>query len=500
MERQGVMSDMPDFFEGIEEEIQDNARAEWLREALLQIELSDDALEAVDRCVNLSEGDVLVCETTCLGYAVHALSIESGIKELWLVPPEIGCELTPELLDDFELRLRETSGILLDSLEANGSKFRGLTTVVPSSAFKLLITDALEWFPLISELEWPVFNNYWRGMLSTSGSIGVVIKPTSDELAEFKTPSDWPLDEWEEGSLLEGHANGVYYSAGIVRVIELADGHIVLATGEPEGTIILEDLTDASDSWVCEVAAITPAVNGGSIMPSLIRSGVEVVDETALAELTSRISRGTTLSEKHLDVVGDPEPSDMYDPRLWDVMFLVSNGGGHAPSTSEFYAYPGRYYYIDGSCLQNGEIRPKVLDSMPKGQERYVVDSHDGKVLLVSRNSKELAVYEAKNPTLISNSLFVVRLSRSAIVDYIACWMRGTFAKAWLHDGGKMLSKAVLASLPVPILSDETMEQTVRYERDLDEKVYELYQQIAGLKAANRFNPLAAAKGHQCMP
>ena len=70
--------------------------------------------------------------------------------------------------------------------------------------------------------------------------------------------------------------------------------------------------------------------------------------------------------------------------------------------------------------------------------------------------------------------------------------MRGSYAKEWLNCGGKMLTKGVLEGLPVPILSQEVMERTVRYEHAIDMQILELSARISELKARDRFAPLAA--------
>jgi hypothetical protein len=40
------------------------------------------------------------------------------------------------------------------------------------------------------------------------------------------------------------------------------------------------------------------------------------------------------------------------------------------------------------------------------------------------------------------------------------------------------------------------MEQTVRYERSLDQRIFKLGQELASLRLSNRFNPLASANQH----
>lgn len=488
-------------FANIEEEMAKEARAEWLQKAALQVRLTDAALDAIDRFISIGSDDVVLCETTCLDYALHAISADCGIRELWLVPPQLAdyAGSSADMLGEFESRLRTSFPEMLDALEKRGGAFRGLTTSVPDEPFKLLVTDRYERIPFGSWLEWPLYNSLWSEMLDTEGSTGAVIYPLTHETD--------PLSEGNTPLFPTQRAEGAYYSGGFTSVAELPGGHVMLALGKREGTLHVEDLSDPNHPWVGDMAPITVAVNNGNLLPSSLRSCVEVARETTLGDLSFRISRGTTLSEKALDINEKASSPEGLDPRFpCESFYLVSYGGGEnptvlnsdvggtAPSYGGYYRYPGNYYYVDGSCFQDGAIRPKVLNSMPRGQERYIVDDRDSEVILVSRSSKEVAVYKyIDHPTLIGNGVFVIRAEESVGIDYLACWMRGSFAKEWIDGEGKLLTKRLLASLPVPILDDEAMERTVRYERSIDESIFNLYQEIAGLKASNRFNPLAAS-------
>ena len=466
-------------------------QAEWMDKASEQIVFGDEALEAIDRCLDLKPDDILVCESTCLHYATHALGIEGGLGELWLIPPRLANEnISADLLNAFSEPLKENFGELLESLEAQSSAFKGLTASVPEDPFKMLITTQYVGVPIESATTWPKYNEFWIDMLNTESSIGAVIYPPAD--AKSTTLP----------SLREGNFDGNYYPGGFVRAVELASGHVVLAQGEATGTFLMEDLTNPNTPWTREVGSLELVVNDGCLIPSMIRAGVEVVKETTLGELASRISRGTTLSEKDLDVVEKlngrivepPEEDNRGLPFKSKRHATGFSGGIYTQLDSWVYAEQDDLYYVDGSCFNKGEIWPTVLNSIPKGQERYIVDKHDGEVLLVSRNSKEPAVYEAIRPTLIGNSVFVIRLDSDISRAYLACWMRGSYAKSWMHDQGKALSKGVLSDLPVPILRDEVMEQTVRYESSIDEKIFNLREEIGKLESSNRFAPLAATK------
>ena len=478
-----MKQDTPDWIKGIEEELSNEGRTELLSKATVQIGLDHRILKAIDRSIGLRAGDTLLCETTCLDYAAHAL--ETGVKELWIVPPRLRFgDFSTELLDAFEAKLREASGPKLDALVKCGNPYKGLTTSVPEVPFKLLITAEYDWNPLLAPLEWPLYNSFWVDMRNTEGATGAVIYQSPDELA-----GSLPL------FLMHG-AEGAYYSKGFVSSIELPGGHVVLSLGDSGGSFHMEDLTDPDTPWTCDVAPTTLAVNDGCLIPSIIRSGVQVLEETTLDRLASKIGRGTTLSEKQLDIAASSGTADGQFSGFSDEFYHVTYGDGHAPSCGGYYAYPGDLYYIDGTCFQDGTIRPKVLRSMPEGQGRYIVDSRDSEVLLVSRSSKEIAVYrDIKKPTLIGNGVFVIRLGRGISMDYVACWMRGSVGLALLHNGGRLLTKRVLSNLPVPILDDELMEKAVLREQEIDERIFDLYQEIGSLRASNRFNPLAALRG-----
>ena len=481
-------------------------RSEWLGKASWQVELTGASLDAIDRRVGLGEGDALVCETTCLAYAEHAL--EGGAGQVWLVPPRFGGDEPSEgMLDAFWAAFRETFGETVDALAGRYGAFKGLTYSTPALPFKLLVTTqhVTDDQPAT---EWPLYNKHWIDMLNTEGATGAVIYAPADcrgatelYLSEDASILDIPF----VAPFPQSHGvEDLYDTKGFVSATELPGGYVVLARGKSTGTFLLEDLSDPDDPWTIEATTLAASVNCGCITPSVVRSGVRVLKETTLGELASRISRGTTLSEKNLDVREElrsrAEEASMEAAReAWSTLGL------NTPFPAEAFAQADRIasdprasakdddlYYVNGMSFRDGNVWPTVLGSMPKGQGRYIVDSHDGEVLLVSRNSKEHATYRAVRPTLIGNSVFVIRLHSDISRDYLACWLSGLYARAWLHNGGKMLSKATLASLPVPILGDEVMEQTVRHERSIDERIWALQQELANLKGASRFAPLSA--------
>ena len=195
-------------------------------------------------------------------------------------------------------------------------------------------------------------------MLKTEGATGAVLYPSPDS------------QKGPHPGLYITFSKGFYYPEGFVRSLEIPGGRVLLALGELTGTFHMEDLSDPDDPWSLDATPITQALNNGCVIPSVVRHGTKVLEERTLGELASRISRGTTLSERDLDIREPDLSKQATFLGLGEIAYLVGMGGGFAPSTTEFYAYPGDLYYIDGACFKDGTIRPKVLNSMPEGQER----------------------------------------------------------------------------------------------------------------------------------
>lgn len=458
-----------------------------------QVSFESCALHAVGDILCLEKGDVLLCEATCLRYAMHAALIEDGPREVWLVPPlQSGVRPAIDLMDEFETTISENHADSLNFLKNLGGVFKGFTATVPEGPFKLLITTDYCGVPIASALEWPEYNSFWIDMLNTDGAMGAVVYPPADK-------QNTKNQSLREGNLCTGD---------FAKALELPDGHIVLGLGKLDETFFMEDLTDPDNPWTYEMTPLALSVNDGCLVPSICRTGIEILEETTLGELASRISRGTSLSEKDLDikerldsrVVEQPDcltarKSDADKPKQKKGRTFGFSGGVYTMRDKWAYALEDDLYYIDGSCFRNGEIWPTVIDSIPKGQERYIVDKRDGEVILVLRNSKEPVVYKAVRPTLISNNVFVIKFDSNINREYLACWMRGTFAKHQMQCSGKILSKSILDNLPIPILRNEIMNQVVRYERLLDDKIFMLREEIGELESKNRFAPLAATRG-----
>ena len=451
-----------------------SAALERLSALIPQISFAECDLDAIDRSLGIGSGDVLVCEATCLSYVEHALADHSGLDEVWIASPA-----------QFYGGTAEGERSDLDELFGSHAIFKGVAYETPTKPFKLLITTQYPGVPIEEATRWPLYNQLWVDMLNTRGSAGVAVYPSIGEQEEGK-PS------LRDGNLNPGH---------FVRSTELSNGLIALGSGEPGETFLMEDLTDTGNPWAREATALELAANDGCLVPSMYRSGIEVLEETTIGALSSRVGRGTSLSEKDL-IVKERLDARVVEPRASAPgrrrrRLPGGFGGAYTPKDRWFEAREEDLYYVDGSCFNNGEIWPNVIESIPEGQERYVVDQYDGEVLLVSRNSRQVAIYKAVHPTLISNNVFVICPRRDISRSYLACWLRGAFARMWLYNEGKLLSKGVLSGLPVPILDDETMELVVRHERAIDEKIFDLREEIGKLEHSNRFAPSAATREHK---
>ena len=189
-----------------------------------------------------------------------------------------------------------------------------------------------------------------------------------------------------------------------------------------------------------------------------------------LGEIASRIGRGTSLAGKSLDFAGDGDRKAgicFPDPSVYGVV------------------YKNDYLYIDSASFVVDRVAPKKLASIPAGQERYTIDERDGRVLLVARNGqfKRWAFYHAQRPTLIANSVFIVRFADDVDIELLRRWLCSPYASKWLRGGGQMLSKEVLASLPIPTLEPEARKKLLETDRAYEKKINDVAADLDQLKS-----------------
>lgn len=453
-----------------------------------QCELDEPALEALDRILELDEGDLFFCEVSCLAYAAHVLAQKKNLKGLWLIPaydggyafPRDGKMRYEEEMADAATRIKQIVG-------EEHQCFKGFASVPPDEPYKLLITtEAEEGVPTGG---WPEMTSYFHHQLSeTGGSREAVIYP--------------PLDEQpESNSLREGN----YFTIGLPWVVELSNGRIVIGHDNGSKVCRMVDLSDAGHPWEIEAAPFVVAACGGCLVPSMCRKCAGAVEETSLGELASRISRGTSLSRKALD----PYPYKTVESTLVPIFSTDPADNSELPEKrhhtyrkSGSRADEGDLLFLDSSCINSDKVEPMFIDEIPKGQERYTVKPEDGEVLLISRNEKSFVFYKAPAPTLIANSVYVVWLNPDVDTRYLECWIEGSYAERWLKTAGKIfvdsrdpepiLSKGTLSSLPVPVFNQEIASQTLARKNAILHEIQKLYYEIGRLESKEAFAPASA--------
>lgn len=188
------------------------------------------------------------------------------------------------------------------------------------------------------------------------------------------------------------------------------------------------------------------------------------ISMATVGNLVRRVQRGTSVNGKSLQVVGttgDPRPGASFD---WATLSYHSDDD---------------LYYVDNASISWGSVKPRVISEMPAGQERYTVTPASGKVLLVARNGKGLACYEARRPTLVSNNLFIVWPDeRKVTAEYLSCAMRSAPSQQQMQSMRMPMGRADLESILVPIgpksLMDDVVERELQIERERSELTYRL--------------------------
>ena len=431
-----------------------------------QYKLSEETLEAIDRALGITQNDVLLCDIACLDYVEHVIALETTPKELWVIPPSSSKSVPQDIAwDEIENEASARYEKLTKSSEGKLGCFKGFTNAAPNRTFKQVRTACETGIPIESPLDRLGWDPVWSDIGSGDALCGVAVFERAEEL---KGP----------GTLTEGNV----VLKGLTWAFELPDNYVVLAFDGSSDICHMEDLSNPEDPWVRDITPLDIAVNDGCLLPSMYRNGVELMDQTTLGEIATSVSRGTSLNSKDLDIVGKAK-------------FGSVVGTAFAPIKVDYRADKDDLFYVDSSCFDKGKIWPQRLKAIPKGQERYTVHSHDGEVLLVSRNGKQFAFYKPLCPTLIANSVFVVKLDSVASKEYLECWFRSWFTRSWLYDNGRTLSKGVLSSLPIPIVNDEIASLIVKREQSIDEELVALRDKIGMLEWINRFAPLAAVMG-----
>lgn len=421
---------------------------------------SKEALVAVDRVLGLSDGDVLLCDVHCVEYALHAIASEDSPKEVWLIP---SASLSQRGVEDVEAAVSELCAVVRESLGETHPEFKGFRSDAPVGPLKQVRSYNGSGSPFLFSLD---EDDVWTAISHVAESVGVAFS------APGMHAENWDMC-WSPNVKLRG----------ISHIVELTDGSFVLGYDGVSTTCCMEDLSYLDDPWALDVTPLEIAVNDGCLVPSQYRASFVPVEKNELGDLARRIGRGTALTGKELG-----ERRDVSVSRPGAFIKIAPHGG--------YAVYEGDYFYVDSASISDGEVTPSVLSEIPKGQDRYVVRPGDGHVLLISRNGKQCAFYEAGAPTLIANSVFIVWFEDNVDIAYLRCWIESAFACEWLRNDGRMLAKGTLESLPVPVLDERVSGLVMKRYAAIESKIAELEQELLRLKNAESFAPVAAIRAY----
>lgn len=285
------------------------------------------------------------------------------------------------------------------------------------------------------------------------------------------------------------YRGGGFYDERLKAVVQLPDEEnawLFTWSGSPTSAIVMSDLGAAGNSAtghgeqratsrMVEVSRADVYVNGYDYTPSHYVGGYQGAESVRLGSMASRISRGTSLSRKNLELI--PDPPTNFTGGLWKGQYC-----GYV-DTSSIRDDP----HDPDTLIFSRGIAPEMIATIPEGQSRYVVDTGET-VLLVPRNGKRLAVYRAPGPTLVSNNLFAVWLEdewRNS--EYLSRVLTCGFVSGQIYRTPKPITKKALENLIVPVPPEEVQEAFVASERARDKIIARREEELEELKLADGF-------------
>lgn len=243
------------------------------------------------------------------------------------------------------------------------------------------------------------------------------------------------------------------------------------------------------------VSDICVAINR-NFCPKYYLDGEGVKVKTArLADLATKIQRGTSLTGKNLDILGTIYKLNPGKVRTDSQLVSLSALNGSAPiglKKGNFILRKDDQWYIDNSCIQEGGyVEPKLISAIPDGQDRYTIVPEDGLCVLITRNGKGIAPFIAKVPTLVSDNLIIVRLNQELInLDYLSCIIRSSLVRRQIIIASKPLTKDAVGSIAIPILDEKTQQAIVARDSGIRDQIAELHNQIVLLEMQDSFDVL----------
>ena len=192
--------------------------------------------------------------------------------------------------------------------------------------------------------------------------------------------------------------------------------------GAVEMTCIREDSEDSVAVFPVEIRLRL------DYTPSHYLRDSSCISMSTLGALSKKISRGTSLNGKTLNIIGS-----VHEHR---------SCASFDPETMTF-ASEGDFYYVDNASISGHLVSPRLISEIPAGQERYTLLPKDGAVVLMTRNGRSAANYVASRPTLVSNNLFIIWPNyEKAAPEYLACAIRGAIIRGEIKSARASMGKA----------------------------------------------------------
>lgn len=254
-------------------------------------------------------------------------------------------------------------------------------------------------------------------------------------------------------------------------------------------------ISEAHRDMSISVSDIAIAVNR-NLCPKYYSDGKAVeVQTTALSEISTKIQRGTGLTGKDLDIIGTIYKLDPGKSREESEFVSLSGLGGPAPiglKKGTFILRKKDCWYIDNSCIQDGGfVEPKLIASIPDGQDRYTIKPEDGLCLLIPRNGKGISPFVAKAPTLVSDNLIIVRVNPEVIDEgYLSCIARSVLVFEQIRNSKKPLTKDAVGSILLPILDQEAQQAVISRDTRIRNEIIDLHNRIVMLEMEDSFDVL----------
>ena len=464
--------------------------------------------ERIDAALANSKGLVL-CDTDCMDYICHALSLPERAERFALVLPihdrvrhyDFKTRETVEVdeialrghahcaLEDwngFESSISEFANLVKHCLEGTSDRFLGLLadeSKLPEmaagfSVSQVRVTDGRRSthapFDPITELQ--ESDKVWTAVESLDDNRVNIVIWESDEvngigydigyMKESLDPYNLPLHADHLKEVIKLPAE---YECQLFVWESTYDGQVRLSVVKEDGT------EDTSMVFAAELE------RNYNYSPEHYLKHPVPVSAVELGSLCKKIQRGTSLKGKDLKITGDVRDKRWIVEGPGKYMFPE---GGTGP-WGIYSAY--ELYYVDNASIVSNEpgssVIARILEEIPPGQERYTLTPDDGTVILMPRNGKGEACYFAESPTLVSNNLFIIWPDPERIdPEYLVIAMRSKMVAQQMRTKRMPLGKAELSKLLIPMASEDEMQSVVDRNKEIHAEISAINSKLEDLR------------------